>query len=96
MDAGEITIVASIWGGVLAILLTLFILMRQSNNEFRSEMLAEVREVRSEPRGLSARFGEHISECEREQARLEGANGILSEALKQQSHTHKAAADGFV
>ena len=37
-------------------------------------------------------FGERISEVEREQARLEGANGTLSEVLKQQSHTHESSA----
>ncbi len=33
-------------------------------------------------------FSERISDVEREQARLEGANGTLAEVLKQQSHTH--------
>ena len=31
-----------------------------------------------------------ISDIEREQARLEGANGTLSEILRQQSHTHES------
>ena len=38
-------------------------------------------------------FSERISDVEREQARLEGANGTLSEVLKQQSHTHESSAD---
>ena len=46
-----------------------------------------------ELRELSARLGERISDSEREQVRLEGANGSLAEVLKQQSHTHGAAAD---
>lgn len=33
--------------------------------------------------------GGRISDIEREQARLEGANGTLSEILRQQSHTHE-------
>ena len=36
------------------------------------------------------RFGERLSEVEREQARLEGANGALADVLKQQSHTHES------
>ena len=39
------------------------------------------------------RLSARISEVEREQARLEGANGTLSEVLKQQSHTHESPAD---
>ena len=38
-------------------------------------------------------LGDGISEVEREQARLEGANGVLSDILKQQSHTHGGTAD---
>ena len=39
------------------------------------------------------KLGARISEVEREQARLEGANGTLAEVLKQQSHTHEPPAD---
>ena len=37
---------------------------------------------------LKAQSG-RISEVEREQARLEGANGVLTEILNRQSHTHE-------
>ena len=33
--------------------------------------------------------GTRLSEVEREQARLEGANSMLSNLLRQQSHTHE-------
>ena len=36
------------------------------------------------------KLGERLSDVELEQARLEGANGTLSDILKQQSHTHEA------
>ena len=89
MDTGEIAIVAAIGVGFLANLIAIFALIRQSRSEsreLRSELLGELRELRNS-------FGERISEVEREQARLEGANGVLSEVLKQQSHTHEASAD---
>lgn len=35
-------------------------------------------------------MGSRVSEVELEQARIEGANRILSEMLKQQPHTHEA------
>ena len=118
MDAGDIAIVATLTIGFVAVMLTLFAVMRQGNSELRaevretrsqisetrnetsaeiretrSETSAEIREARTEIRELAARFGERISDVEREQARLEGANGTLAEVMKQQSHTHDAPAD---
>ncbi len=96
MDIGEIAIVVSIWGGVIAILITLFMLIRQSNNEtrvelreFRVEMRAEMRDIRSEIHAQTERLGQRIGESELKQARLDA----LNEVLMQQSHTHEAAAD---
>ena len=65
--------------------------MRASNTALRganSELRAEMREANSELRQaiseLANRFGERISEVEREQARLEGANSVM----QVQAHTH--------
>ena len=107
MDTGDIALVATLTVGFVAILIAQFALMRQGNSEVR-ELRAEVRETRdkttaeihatrdkttAEIRDLSDRLGTRISDAEREQARLEGANGTLAEVLKQQSHTHDAPAD---
>ena len=96
MDTGDIALVATLTVGFVAILIAQFALMRQGNSEVR-ELRAEVRETRdkttAEIRDLSDRLGTRISDAEREQARLEGANGTLAEVLKQQSHTHDAHAD---
>ena len=65
-------------------------------SEVERERRSEIRELRSEIRDQSNRLGERISEAEREQARLEGANSVLSEALTRHFHTHEpndAAAD---
>ena len=93
MDTGEIAIVAAIGVGFLANLIAIFALIRQSRSESRSESRELRSELLGELRELRNSFGERISEVEREQARLEGANGVLSEVLKQQSHTHEASAD---
>ncbi len=103
MDTGDIAIVATLAVGFVAFLLTLFALMRQSNNDLRVEIRearAEVRELRNEMRAESRESREQferqsvrISEAEREQARIEGANRILSDVLRQQSHTHEVSAD---
>ena len=92
MDTGEIAIIASIWGGVLAILITLFILMRQSNNElrvefreFRRDMRDELRDVRDE----IAKSNRRVSDAELQQARLDAVNDFLS----RQTHTHEVSGD---
>ena len=107
MDTGDIAIVATLALGFVAFLLTLFALMRQANgdlrdeiretrvevremrNEIRVEMRAEARETREQFEKQNVR----ISDAEREQARIEGANGILSGVLRQQSHTHEVSGD---
>ena len=107
MDTGDIAIVATLAVGFVAFLLTLFALMRQSNNDLRVEIRetrVEVREMRNEirlemraeaqaSREQFERQSVRISEAEREQARIEGANRILSDVLRQQSHTHEVSAD---
>ena len=101
MDTGDIAIVATLVIGFIAILVTQFTLMRQANSDLRgemrqanSELSGEMRqansEMRAEIREQSDRLGERISDAEREQARLEGANGSLAEVLNRQSHTHDA------
>ena len=50
-----------------------------------NRLVEQISELNAE---LKAQGG-RISDLEREQARLEGANGVLSEILKQQSHTHE-------
>ena len=97
MDTGDIAIVATLVIGFIAILATQFTMLRQSNSDLRAETTeirrearAEARETRAEIREQSDRLGERISDAEREQARLEGANGTLSEVLTKQSHTHDA------
>ena len=107
MDTGDIAIVATLALGFVAIMVTLFMLMRQSNNDLRVEIREaraearvearearnEAREARNEAREQFEKQNVRISEAEREQARIEGANRILSDVLKQQSHTHEVSGD---
>ena len=70
-----------------AILIAFFALMWQMNfqsNRVRDELMEAIRENRDAIRSLEGR----LSESEREQARLEGANRILGDVIRQQSHTH--------
>ena len=70
-----------------AILIAFFALMWQMNfqsNRVRDELMEAIRENRDAIRALEGR----LSESEREQARLEGANRILGDVIRQQSHTH--------
>ena len=72
---------------VAAILIAFFALMWQMNfqsNRVRDELMEAIRENRDAIRSLEGR----LSESEREQARLEGANRILGDVIRQQSHTH--------
>ena len=72
---------------VAAILIVFFALMWQMNfqsNRVRDELMEAIRENRDAIRSLEGR----LSESEREQARLEGANRILGDVIRQQSHTH--------
>ena len=72
---------------VAAILIAFFALMWQMNfqsNRVRDELMEAIRENRDAIRALEGR----LSESEREQARLEGANRILGDVIRQQSHTH--------
>ena len=71
-----------------AILTAFFALMWQMNfqsNRVRDELMEAIRENRDAIRSLEGR----LSESEREQARLEGANRILGDVIRQQSHTHE-------
>ena len=70
-----------------AILIAFFALMWQMNfqsNRVRDELMEAILENRDAIRSLEGR----LSESEREQARLEGANRILGDVIRQQSHTH--------
>ena len=75
MEIGGIVSVSAI---LVAIFLSTLVFVWQIHSQ--GSRLSE--EIRSQ--------GNSISEVEREQARLDGANGTLSEVLKQQSHTHGA------
>ena len=75
MEIGGIVSVSAI---LVAIFLSTLVFVWQIHSQ--GSRLSE--EIRSQ--------GSRISEVEREQARLDGANGTLSEVLKQQSHTHEA------
>ena len=66
----------------------------------RAEDIAERERQRAEDRAERERFWSELqrqngrlSDAEREQARQEGANQTLSAILREQSHTHEAAAD---
>ena len=74
LEIGEIISVSAI---LVAILLTILIFVWQMHSH--SNRLTE--EIRAQ--------GTRLSEVEREQARLEGANAMLSNVLRQQSHTHE-------
>ena len=74
---------------VAAILIAFFALMWQMNfqsNRTRDELRDEIRETRDAIRSLDGR----LSEAERAQARLEGANSMLRDVIIQRSHTHEA------
>ena len=74
---------------VVAILIAFFALMWQMNfqsNRTRDELRDEIRETRDAIRSLDGR----LSEAERAQARLEGANSMLRDVIIQRSHTHEA------
>ena len=85
MDTADIAIVVTLAVGFVAIVIAMFAVTRQANSETQREMRelnSETRqEMRQEIRDLSGRL-ERISEIEREQARMEGANGVLSEILQ--------------
>ena len=74
MDTGEIVALSSILVGIFLATIVLIWQMRMQSNRFSEEIKEQ---------------GGRISDLEREQARLEGANGTLSEVLRQQSHTHE-------
>ena len=78
MDAGDIGIIITLALGFLAVLVAIWGQSRQWR--------ADMEQLRSE-------FSHRISDVELDQARIEGANGTLSEVLKQQSHTHENTDD---
>ncbi len=81
MEIGEIVSVSAILVGIfLSILIFVWQIHSQSNR------LTE--EIRAQGAKIDAQ-GTRLSDVEREQARLEGANSMLSNVLRQQSHTHE-------
>lgn len=94
MDAGMLTLSATVIAVgltiVVSIMVALFALTRQSNrleDQMRAsntELRAEMRDLANRVSELGDRLGERISEVEREQARLEGANSLM----RAQAHTH--------
>ena len=86
MDTGTITLIATGLAIITLVLITLFVLTRQSNRleEQMREANSELRQAISE---LANRFGKRISDVEREQARLDGANSVM----QVQAHTHASS-----
>ena len=96
MDTGDIIAVSSILVGIFLATIVLVWQMRMQSNRFSEDIKEQGNrfsdELKEQVNILSDDIMEHggrISDVEREQARLEGANGTLSEILKQQSHTHE-------
>ena len=81
MEFGEVVTLTAVLVGIVAILISIFALMWQmrSQNDRLIERLSE--EIKS--------HGENLTEVQITQAKLEGANGILNQILRQQSHTHQ-------
>ena len=76
MEIAEIISVSTILVGVLLTILVFVWQMHSHSNRLTEEIRAQ---------------GTRLSDVEREQARLEGANSTLSNVLSQQSHTHETA-----
>ena len=74
MEIGGIVSVSAILVGIFLSTLIFVWQMHSQGNRLDSEIKTQ---------------GNRPSEVELEQARLDGANGILSEVLRQQSHTHE-------
>ena len=86
MDTGDIIAVTiSVSSVLVGIFLATAVLVWQMR--MQSDRLSN--EIRDQNAELKAQGG-RISDIELEQARLEGANGTLSEILRQQSHTHES------
>lgn len=85
MDTGDIIAVTiSVSSVLVGIFLATTVLVWQMR--MQSDRLSN--EIRDQNAELKAQGG-RISDIELEQARIEGANGTLSEILRQQSHTHE-------
>ena len=81
MEFSEIVSVSATLVGIfLSTLIGVWQIHSQSNR-----LSAEIRAQGEKIKGQGGR----LSEVEREQARLEGANSMLSNVLRQQSHTHE-------
>ena len=86
MDTGDIIAVTiSVSSVLVGIFLATAVLVWQMR--MQSDRLSN--EIRDQNAELKAQGG-RISDIELGQARLEGANGTLSEILRQQSHTHES------
>ena len=83
MDSGIINLIGTVLTIIVSVLIALVVLTRQSNR-LEEQMRENISELRAETRDLSNRFGERISDVEREQARLDGANSVM----RAQAHTH--------
>ena len=94
MDDGIMTLIGTVATIIVSVVIALIVLTRQSNrleeqmreniSELRAETREAISELRAETRDLANRFGERISDVEREQARLDGANSVM----RAQAHTH--------
>lgn len=85
MDTGDmIAVTISVSSVLIGIFLATIVLVWQMRTQ-SNRLSNEISELNAE---LKAQGGK-ISDVEREQARLEGANGTLNEILRQQSHTHE-------
>lgn len=74
MEIGEIISVSAILVSILLAILIFVWQMHSHSNRLTEEIRAQ---------------GTRLSEVEREQARLEGANSMMTAVLREQSHTHE-------
>ena len=81
MEIAEIVSVSAILVGILLTILIFVWQMHSHSNRLTEEIRAQGAKIDVQ--------GTRLSEVEREQARLEGANAMLSNVLRQQSHTHE-------
>ena len=81
MEIGEIVSVSAILVGIFVSTLVFVLQIHSYGNRLSDEIGAQGEEIKGQ--------GGRLSDVEREQARLEGANDMLSDVFRQQSHTHE-------
>ena len=82
MEISEIVSVSAILVGIFLSTLIFVWQIHSQGNRLSEEIRAQGEEIKGQ--------GGRLNEVEREQARLEGANGTLADVLRRQSHTHES------